>query len=251
MPSSRSTGSGRGLRWFAGVGDEAAGGLDGQIEAHRQLGWQRIELRTIAGVPLAALGTRYLRIMSYPNDGRPAAAWRRAVLDRVGVLAARAERAGIVLLHENCAGWAGDRPERAIELLEAVARPALRLLFDTGNGVAYGYQARDFLAEVLPWVEHVHVKDGTASGGLARFTWPGEGSVRLAECLELLSGGGFAGTLSIEPHLLVAPHLGRNDPGPDGVATFVEYGRRLERLVAETVGASASASGGAGSGAAR
>ncbi len=305
MPSSRSTGSGRGLRWFAGVGDEAAGGLDGQIEAHRQLGWQRIELRTIAGVPLAALdasafaaaarqiaaaglevvcvdsgiggwartvgepferdlaelavlaprlaalGTRYLRIMSYPNDGRPAAAWRRAVLDRVGVLAARAERAGIVLLHENCAGWAGDRPERAIGLLEAVASPALRLLFDTGNGVAYGYQARDFLAEVLPWVEHVHVKDGTASGGLARFTWPGEGSVRLAECLELLSGGGFAGTLSIEPHLLVAPHLGRNDPGPDGVATFVEYGRRLERLVAETVGASASASGGAGSGAAR
>lgn len=280
---------------YAGIGDEAAPGLDGQIEAHRLLGWDRIELRTIGGVPLAALepvafdqvverlgaarlqvvcvdaaiagwsrpvsgplerdlaeldalaprmavlGCRFVRVMSYPNDGLAAGAWRREVIARIAALAGRAERHGVVLLHENCAGWAGQAAERTVELVEAVASPALRLVFDTGNGLAYGYEAPEFLEAVLPWVDHVQVKDGTVAAGEARFGWPGEGSGQLAGCLRLLHAAGYAGTLSIEPHLLVAPHLGRLDPGPRGVATFVEYGRRLERLVAEILPAPAAA----------
>ena len=32
---------------LTGIGDEAAGGIDGQIKAHQQLGWKWIEMRGV------------------------------------------------------------------------------------------------------------------------------------------------------------------------------------------------------------
>jgi sugar phosphate isomerase/epimerase len=183
----------------------------------------------------AALGTRYVRIMSYPNDGLDEAAWRRAALDRVRVLAEHAERAGLVLLHENCSGWAARSAERMLTMLEEVASPSLRLLFDIGNGVPYDYPAYDVLAEVVRHVEHVHVKDADGDASAPVYTLPGEGRARVADCLHLLFANHYAGAVSIEPHLLVRPHEGLTDPGAAGVARFVEYGRALERLVREEV----------------
>ena len=40
---------------LAGIGDEAAPDLAGQLAAVGELGWNRLELRTIDGVPLARL----------------------------------------------------------------------------------------------------------------------------------------------------------------------------------------------------
>ncbi|MFE2041606.1 sugar phosphate isomerase/epimerase family protein [Streptomyces sp. NPDC059477] len=183
----------------------------------------------------AALGTRYLRVMSYPDDpdgrlGEPE--WGRRAVRRITDLARVARDAGLVLLHENCAGWAGARAERALRLLEEVDSPALRLLFDTGNGVAYGYEAYDLLTELVPWVEHVQIKDARGDADDPVYTLPGEGACRVADCLRLLLDHGYTGTWSIEPHLSVRPHEGRNDAGDDGVAQFVRYGRALERLAA-------------------
>jgi len=36
---------------------------------------------------------------------------------------------------------------------------------------------------------------------------PGHGSARLADSLDLLRASGYTGWLSLEPHLLVMPHL--------------------------------------------
>lgn len=179
----------------------------------------------------AMLGARLVRVMSYPNDGLEEGEWRARALERLRVLAERAERAGLVLVHENCAGWAADRPDRMRELVEEIASPALRLLFDIGNGPAYGYSGYDLLAEVVDLVSHVHVKDGVGSGEETAYTLPGEGDCRVADCLSLLRDAGYGGTLSIEPHLRVQPHQGQLDPGADGLDTFVAYGRHLERLV--------------------
>lgn len=157
----------------------------------------------------AVFGCRRLRVMSYPNDGRPEPAWRAEAVRRVRVLAGRAEDLGVVLLHENCHGWAGRSAERTLELLAAVDSPALRLLFDTGNGVAHGYDSPEFLGTLLPHVEHVHVKDGMrAAGGAAVFVPPGRGQARLGECLALLERHGYQGWYSLEPHIEVLPHLG-------------------------------------------
>jgi sugar phosphate isomerase/epimerase len=271
---------------LAGIGDEAAPTLAGQLRAVELLGWDAVELRTVDGHALAdldragrerlvravraaglrvvcldsriggwsgtiadpfepdlaelvslaelcaELGTRYVRIMSYPNAGLPEPRWRQEVLDRVRRLSDVAEAAGITLLHENCAGWAATRACRALDLLDTVGSPALRLLFDVGNGQAHGYTAADLLTELVPFVAHVHVKDAVGDGEDTVYTLPGDGRAGVVECLRLLRAGGFDGTLSIEPHLATRPHEDRwADTG--GSTAFVAAGHRLAELVRE------------------
>ncbi|MEU6148774.1 sugar phosphate isomerase/epimerase family protein [Actinosynnema sp. NPDC047251] len=265
---------------LAGITDEAAPDLPGQLAVLAELGWSAIELRSVDTVPVAALsdrrftevaktlsdhgvravclasgiggwarpvstpfehdlaefdtlarrcgelGTRYIRIMSYPNSGLPETRWRDRVVARIGVLAEAAETAGVVLLHENCSGWAGTSAERALELLDAVRSPALKLLFDTGNGVAHGYDGLALLEKVLPHVVHVHVKD--AVGG--RFVAPGQGAARVADCVKLLRDNGYQGTWSLEPHVSLVPHqAGALAAGAP--AAFVAAGRAMARLL--------------------
>lgn len=200
----------------------------------------------------AALGTRYIRVMSYPNAGLNEHEWARRVVDRMRELAGLAERAGLVLLHENCTGWAGTNAERMLELLDAVDNPALRLLFDTGNGIAHGYEAYDVLAQIVDHVVHVHIKDAEGSATNPAYTLPGAGRAWVADCLRLLLGNGYTGTWSIEPHLDVRPHEAvrhsdrHSEPGNcadeksgelGGGAhdDFVASGLALEQLVREQV----------------
>ncbi|WP_406689877.1 sugar phosphate isomerase/epimerase family protein [Saccharopolyspora sp. ID03-671] len=175
----------------------------------------------------AALGTRYVRIMSYLADGLDEAEWRDRVLERIALLGDRAARHGVVLLHENCSGWAGSDPARMLRLVDA-GGPCLRLLFDVGNGVEHGYDAFEVLQRVLPHVEHVHVKDAVGVPGRAEYVLPGDGDARVHDCLRLLLDHGYSGALSLEPHLVTRPHEGvaGSDPGP-----FLRAGRRLERML--------------------
>ena len=186
----------------------------------------------------AALGTRYVRVMSYPNDGLSEAAWGAEVIRRMRLLAARAERAGLVLLHENCSGWAGSDPARALRLLSEVDSPALGLVFDTGNGLEYGYEAYDMLLALLAGaadrILHVQVKDADGTAEEPVYRYPGAGACRVPDQLRLLAGAGYTGAVSIEPHMVVSPHAGRMDTGTVGADVFVEYGRRLGLLVDRT-----------------
>lgn len=271
---------------LAGLGDEAAPDLVGQIGAVAELGWDRLELRTIDGTPIAALdedvfrraaerleaagvsvagvaskigdwsrpvtsdfaadvrelevlarrcavlGTRLVRVMSYPCGGLDEPEWGRRSRERLRELARRAEDYGLVLAHENCAGWAGDRADRMLDLVTGIDSPALRLLFDIGNGVAHGYPPLPMLREIVPHVVHVHVKDAQVRGGSeVVFVPPGEGEAQVAECLEVLFRNGYGGVLSIEPHVKLQPHLGSGTGDRDA---FVACGRALERLIART-----------------
>ncbi|EPJ34623.1 hypothetical protein STAFG_8302 [Streptomyces afghaniensis 772] len=271
---------------FAGIGDEAAADLTGQLDALRRLGWTAIELRTVDGVAVAdlddrafagladriaaagldvvcvdsriadwsrpitgrfeddvrelrrlarrcaTLGTRFVRVMSYPNNGLDEEEWGRRALDRMARLVRLAEQEGLVLLHENCSGWAGTRADRMRELLDRAGGPALRLLFDTGNGVPYGYDARALLDEIIDHVAHVHVKDArTGPDGQVTYTLPGAGESAVRSCLRALADHGYTGAWSIEPHTRLQPHQGQDTTAADGVAEFVRYGRCLARLV--------------------
>lgn len=191
-----------------------------------------------------ALGTRYVRVMSYPNAGLTEHEWGRRVVERTRRLARRAEQAGLVLVHENCVGWAGSNAERMLALLDAVDSPAFRLLFDTGNGVAHGYDPYDLLTQIVGHVAHVHVKDARGTAAQPVYTLAGSGRARVAECLRLLVDSGFTGSWSIEPHLALQPHLSlaghRPAQEPASVSqrrgdSFVASGQALERLVRDQV----------------
>lgn len=265
---------------LAGIGDEAAPTMDGQLAALRTLGWTGIELRTVNGAsmvdlnerafgaladrleragvtvvccdsgiggasrPVTAdpardlaelavlarrchrLGTRYVRVMSYPDGGLDAEQWGRRCVRRMRELARCAEFEGLVLLHENCVGWAATSAERTLRLLSDVDSPALRLLFDTGNGVAHGYDGYALLKPLVGYVSHVHVKDALPG---PVWTPPGTGVARVADCLRLLLSHGYDGWLSLEPHLSVRPHEGAflaADP-----AGFLTAGRALQDLL--------------------
>lgn len=164
-------------------------------------------LRRTADVA-SLVGCRYLRVMSYPNDGRPDAEWRAAALARLTRLTRLAEDMDVVLLHENCHGWASTSAAASVDLVTTVDSPNLRLLFDIGNGLAYGYDALPFLRDVLPWVAHVHVKDGVRTDDGAEFGVPGDGEAGVADCLRLLTDADYRGWYSLEPHVAHIPHLG-------------------------------------------
>ena len=69
-------------------------------------------------------GTKYIRIMSFPNDkdnpvGEPE--WRAEAIKRVRTLVRMAEDGGVVLVHENCSGWGGTSAENNLNLIEEIA----------------------------------------------------------------------------------------------------------------------------------
>ncbi|GAA1964501.1 sugar phosphate isomerase/epimerase family protein [Kitasatospora viridis] len=221
----------------------AEAGLRVPVIASRIGGWSRpvscdldqelAELAVLAD-RCGALGTRYLRIMSYPNDGLAEVDWEREVLRRVRVLARAAEQHGVVLLHENCSGWAGRDPSRALRLLDAAGTEAFGLLFDTGNGIAHDYRALEVLRTLAPYVRHVQVKDAAGTPEAVEYRAPGEGAAEVADCLRLLLEVGYQGHWSIEPHLAVRPHEGFRDQPARCRAAFERCGRALREL-AESV----------------
>jgi sugar phosphate isomerase/epimerase len=198
------------------------------------IGLDTDELAVLAG-QCATLGCRSVRIMSWPGDGLSDAEWRRTVLERAKRITEQAERAGLTLWHENCAGWAGASADRALDLLAEVDSPALRLLFDVGNGIEYRYRALDLLRELAPQVAHVHVKDAVRTPDGVRYTLPGDGDCEVADCLRLLRAHGYRGALAVEPHVVTRPHEGRFGGSERG---FAAAGRRLVELVGREVVAS-------------
>ncbi|MFL3658468.1 MAG: sugar phosphate isomerase/epimerase family protein, partial [Opitutales bacterium] len=80
-------------------------------------------------------GTKFLRIMSYPNPEPNALSredWKAETVRRLKELARIAGDEGVILGHENCNGY-GETASGYLELVEAVDHPALQLIFDTGN----------------------------------------------------------------------------------------------------------------------
>lgn len=181
------------------------------------------------------LGTRYVRVMSFANDGLTERAWRAEALRRLRTLAVLAADLDVVLLHENCSGWAGQGADETLDLVTTVDSPSLLLLFDVGNCLVHGQDAVAYLAAVQPWVAHVHVKDAVRTAGGVRWVAPGAGEAQVERCLRMLARDGYGGAWTIEPHVAVAPHRGEYDAGAAGPRELVAHGRALERLIAAAV----------------
>ncbi|MBN1659150.1 MAG: sugar phosphate isomerase/epimerase [Anaerolineae bacterium] len=197
------------------------------------------------------LGTWLIRGMSFAvvrDEAPDSPELERVIFDKVRHLVRMCEEAGVFYLHENCMNYGGQSHEHTLRLLDNVRSPNFRLVFDTGNPVftdrrlgspPYRKQsAWEFYRNVREWIHHVHIKDGRyirESGGIfseVEYTFPGEGDGDVERIVGDLLRTGYDGGLSIEPHLAVVYH-DDSAQSSDEVRyhNYVEYGRRLMRLV--------------------
>ena len=192
------------------------------------------------------LGTRLIRIMSYAvlPDNDPGDQMEEERFRRLRVLHRMFTEAGLTPVHENCMNYGGMSWQHTLRLIEHV--PGLKLVFDTGNPVFTDDRARarpypkqsswEFYTHVKEHVAYVHVKDGVWDPGTQQitYTYPGEGDGDVVRIVSDLLQSGYDGGISIEPHMAVVHHdASVTSPEEQRFHTYVEYGRRMERIVAE------------------
>jgi sugar phosphate isomerase/epimerase len=212
----------------AGVAVSAIGSPIGKIDVDAPLAPELDRLRRVADIA-GALGTSLVRVFSFfLPPGRPPEEFRGPVLDRMAALAGIAEERGLVLAHENEKEIYGDVPARCVEIITEVGSPALRATFDAANfvqcGVAPHTEAYPLLA---PYLEYLQIKDALAATGAVVPAGQGDGQVRLT--LAALNDAGFAGFVSLEPHLGVAGRFG----GFSGPGDFARAASALKGLLAD------------------
>jgi sugar phosphate isomerase/epimerase len=188
---------------------------------------------------MKTMGTEFIRCMSYPNSEPPLsdADWRKAVVERMKELCRIAEDGGVTLVHENCNGWGGQGAQQTMDLLADVGSERLKLVFDTGNPCQYSQDTWEYYAGVKEAIVYVHIKDylpKNADGTDDVACYPGEGCGYVREICADLVKNGYDGGFSIEPHITSVIHLHQEANDPElAFRTYVEYGRRFEKLLDE------------------
>jgi sugar phosphate isomerase/epimerase len=191
------------------------------------------------------LGTKYIRIMSYKvreaEDQMEAERFRR-----LREVTKRFLNAGLQPVHENCMNYGGMGWTFALKLLENV--PGLKWVFDTANPIFNDDRSKpkpwqkqdpwEFYTQLKPFIAHVHIKDAVwnTEKNDADYTYPGEGSGAVRPILKDLLADGYAGGISIEPHMAVVFHDSSVQSSEEvQYQSYVEYGRRLEILIQEVM----------------
>ena len=188
-------------------------------------------------------GARFVRIMSFkPGDAEGDIP--KEVFHRVREVVKRFLDAGLQPLHENCMNYGGMSAKHARQLLDEV--PGLRWVFDTANPIFNADRSKpqpwpkqdpwNFWTEVRDLTDHIHIKDATWNPAKndADYEWPGEGGGRVRDILGDALARGYDGAISIEPHMVVVFHDAHSASSDDAIQrNFVEYGRRLERILQE------------------
>jgi len=192
------------------------------------------ELRT--AIPrMQRLGTRFIRTMSWVEEGVDEDTCRDEVLRRYRELARIAEDGDVVLAHENCTGWAGHSAENMRRLIEETGSDHLVVLFDIGNTVSHGFDPWEYYTGVKDLIRYVHIKDcrrNPEGGHSDAYAYAGEGDAMVQEFLDDLIGGGYDGVISIEPHVASVVHDGGAKVDPEQqFQAYVKYGRIVDGLV--------------------
>jgi sugar phosphate isomerase/epimerase len=192
------------------------------------------------------LGTKLIRVMSYAvlPDREADDQMEEERFRRLRVLHQMFTDAGLTPVHENCMNYGGMSWKHTLRLIENV--PGLKLVFDTGNPIFTDDRAKpkpyskqsawEFYTHVKEHVAYVHIKDGMwdPETGQTTYTFPGEGDGDVRRIVKDLLASGYDGGFSIEPHLSVVQHdQSVASPEEQRYNSYVEYGRRMERMVAE------------------
>ena len=212
----------------AGVAVSAIGSPIGKIPVGAPIGPELDRMRRVAATA-RELGTTIVRVFSFfIPAGEPPGRYRAQVIDRMAALAEIAAGQGLVLAHENEKEIFGDTPGRCTDLITSVASPALRATFDAANFVQCGVRPfSEAYGPLRPHLVYLQVKDALAATGEVVPAGQGDGQMR--ETLAALRDSGFAGVMSLEPHLARAGRHG-GFSGPEG---FTLAARSLKLILNE------------------
>ena len=145
------------------------------------------------------LGSRYIRMFSFFVPEGQADAWEDEVMRRLEKLADYARRQNVVLLHENEKGIYGDIAPRCVRIMERLYSGHFQAVFDFANFVQCGQDTLEAYERMKPYIAYIHIKD--ARNGSGQVTPAGWGDGNVKEILGKLKESGYAGFLSLEPHL--------------------------------------------------
>ena len=187
------------------------------------------------------LGTQFVRFMSFKPDDA-AGTTPPVVFERVGEVTKRFLDEGLQPVHENCMNHGGMSWQHAEELLEKV--PGLKWVFDTANPIfnadrrgeqPWGMQCPwEFWEHMRDHTTHIHIKDAVKTEDGEQYHFPGEGDGRVRDILKDAFSRGYDAGISIEPHMTVVFHdTDSAAPEQKMADNFIEYGRRLEKLIGE------------------
>ena len=189
------------------------------------------------------LGTKFVRIMSFkPKDDEERTP--PLVFERVREVTKCFLDSGITPVHENCMNYGGMSWRHALELVDKV--PGLKWVFDTANPVFNPDRSKpkpwtrqdpwEFWTHLRDHVVHIHIKDArwNPAKNDADYTFPGEGDGAVRKILKDARARGYDAGISIEPHMVVVFHDAASKANDDAMrANYVEYGRRLEKLIGD------------------
>ncbi len=151
--------------------------------------------------------------------------WFRMIVPAVR----RAERRGVTILIKPHGGIAGTGEDLAL-IVERVASPALRVVYDPGNVVYYeGVRPEGDVANVADLCRALIIKDHRGGRAELDFPTPGDGDIDHVAIFRSLLAAGFSGPVLIE----------RIDglQSPEDADRELARGRTyLERAVAEAIG---------------
>jgi sugar phosphate isomerase/epimerase len=158
------------------------------------------------------LGAKYMRIFSFFMPHIPEEDAKNAdethkygmyfdeVINRLSGFIEEADKAGIILCHENEKGIYGDVAERCLQIHKAL--PELRAVFDPANFVQCGVETYSAWTMLKPFVEYMHIKDAMPNGTVVA---AGRGVGNVKRILSEYTGE----MLTLEPHLAVFEGLAK------------------------------------------
>ena len=182
------------------------------------------------------LDTSFIRMFSFfMPEGEEPDKFRDAVMRRMDRMVEYAAGRNVVLLHENEKGIYGDSAARCLDLMKLFYGDHFRCTFDFANFVQCGQDTMEAYEMLRPYISYIHVKDAMRESGDVVPAGTGDGNV--AEILNRLDEEGYAGFLSLEPHLADFAGLKslekevKERGRTDGEEAFCTAYRALEKLL--------------------
>ncbi len=151
------------------------------------------------------------------------------ILERVWELTHYAASRDVVVGLEAHIGAALDTAEKAVQIVQEINSPHLRLNFDISHFDIIGMSIEEAVRLMAPYAAHTHVKDQRGRVPKYEFMIPGEGDFDFVAYLKAMDKAGYTGSITAEVSGMV-----QNRPGYDPLAGAELCYRTLDRAFRES-----------------